>query len=34
MGTEQNWLPRSITLTEVDEMQDQGIITQCSYKSK
>lgn len=34
MGTDQNWLPRSITLTEVNEMRDQGIITQCSYKSK
>lgn len=29
MGPGQNRLPRSITLTEVDKMQNQGMITQC-----
>ena len=27
IGTDQNWLPWCITLTEVDEMQEEGIIT-------
>ena len=30
MGRDQNWLPQSIILTEADEMQVQGIITQYS----
>ena len=30
MGRDQNWLPQSIILTEADEMQVQGIVTQYS----